>query len=296
MNSVTFRLLEVFKHVVENGSITGASARLSLSQPTVSLQLKKLTEIYGMPLLETHHGTINLTDAGKAVYQSALSILQTQEELNSHILALKGQSRGAFKLAVASTAKYLVPKILKPFCLEHPGINIHIKVGNSEQITDRIKQQLDDMYILSDVPEFSDIEARPFMTNKLKVVAPVDFDGPNHCHLNELLEHKFLIREQGSNTHKALQNYCLQNNINLTNIISIESNEAIQAAVSAGIGLAVLSEHTINQSTANPVKELNIIDFPLVNEWHAVSLLNRPKSSVSDAFREHLNQFGDLTV
>lgn len=292
MNSITFRLLQVFKQVVESGSITGASAKLSLSQPTVSLQLKKLSEIYDMTLLETHHGTINLTAAGKAVYQSAIAILQTQSELDAHIMALKGQSKGSFKLAVVTTAKYLIPKILKPFCLEHPGINIQVKVGNSQQLLDRVKQQQDDMYILSDVPDFSDIDVHAFMQNKLHVVAPTDFTGPNHCHLSALQEHKFLVREQGSSTHKALQNYCIQNNISLSNIMLIESNEAIQAAVAEGLGLAVLSEHTVNQGTTNSVKELNVIDFPLVDQWHAVSLVNRPKSEVSDAFREHLLSYG----
>lgn len=294
MNSITFRLLQVYKQVVESGSITGASAKLSLSQPTVSLQLKKLSEIYDMTLIETHHGTINLTDAGKAVYQSALTILQTQSELDAHILALKGQSKGAFKLAVVTTAKYLIPKILKSFCLEHPGINIQVKVGNSQQILERAQQQQDDMYILSDVPEFLDVDAHKFMPNKLHVVASTDFEGPNHCHLSVLQEYKFLVREHGSGTHNALQSYCIQNNISLSNIMLIESNEAIQAAVAEGIGLAVLSEHTVNQSTTNKVKALNVIDFPIVNDWHAVTLNKRPKSEVSDAFREHLLSYGSV--
>ena len=115
MNALTFRLLEVFKQIVESGSITAASVALQLSQPTVSLQLKKLTEICGVTLLETHHGTVLLTDAGNAVYQCANDIMRSKLNLSAHIESLKAHHHGGFKLAVVIIAKYLIPPILKPF-------------------------------------------------------------------------------------------------------------------------------------------------------------------------------------
>jgi len=288
MNSLTFRLLEVFKQVVETGSITAASAALKLSQPTVSLQLKKLSEIYDMTLLETHHGTVRLTDAGTAVYNCANEILNSQKTLESQIQALKEQHSSGFKLAVVSTAKYLITPILKPFCLENPGVNVQLKVGNTEQITQRLSDNKDDLYIFSSVPELKNITSTPFMDNQLKLVAPMDYCGPNHCHLSELQTQKFLVREKGSATHKVLVDYCLHNNIKLSNIMMIESNEAIQLAVSAGLGVAVLSQETLNQATHSAVKELNIIDFPIVNQWHTVTINNRLKSDASDKFKHHL--------
>ncbi len=294
MNSLTFRLLEVFKQVVETGSITAASAALKLSQPTVSLQLKKLSEIYNMTLLETHHGTLRLTEAGTAVYNCANEIMQSQKVLESHIDSLKMQQTSAFKLAVVSTAKYLITPILNPFCLENPGVNVQLKVGNTEQITQRLAENKDDLYIFSSVPELNNITSTPFMDNQLKLVGPTDYNGPNHCHLSELKEQKFLVREKGSATHKVLVDYCVQNNITLSNIMLIESNEAIQLAVSSGLGVAVLSQATLSQQTNAMVKELNIVDFPIVNQWHSVTLKNRPQSDISNKFTYHLLNHGQL--
>jgi DNA-binding transcriptional LysR family regulator len=292
MNTVTFRLLEVFKCVVETGSITAASTHLRLSQPTVSLQLKKLSEIYGITLLETHHGSIALTDAGRAVYACATSVMESQRNLKNHIQALKGQKAGTFKVAVVSTAKYLIPHILKTFCKEYPDIYVQVKVGNTEQIENRITEQQDDLYIIAKVPEDQDVDVTPFMQNPLKIVAPLDYAGPNHCHLSALQHQTFLLREQGSNTYNMLKEYCEQNNVSLDDVMIIESNEAIQLAVHSGIGLSVLSQHTLSQTDKHQVQELNIIDFPLINQWHAVSLKSRPSNGVLTAFKQHLQDYG----
>ena len=292
MNNVTFRLLEVFKCVVESGSITAASTALSLSQPTVSLQLKKLSEIYGITLLETHHGSIALTDAGRAVYQCATSVMESQRSLQNHIHALKGQKAGTFKVAVVSTAKYLVPQILKTFCKEYPDVYVQVKVGNSSQIEARMSEQQDDLYIVANVPENLEVEVTPFMQNRLKVVASPEYSGPNHCHLSALAEQTFLLREEGSNTFTTFNRYCEQNNVLLKDVLVIESNEAIQLAVHSGIGISVLSEHTIAQTDKHRVQELNIIDFPLVSHWHAVSVMNRPSNGVLTAFKSHLQIVG----
>jgi LysR family transcriptional regulator, low CO2-responsive transcriptional regulator len=296
MNTVTFRLLEVFKCVVETGSITAASHALSLSQPTVSLQLKKLSEIYDITLLETHHGSIALTDAGRAVYECATSVMESQRSLQNHIHALKGQKAGTFKIAVVSTAKYIVPQILKTFCKEYPDIYVQVKVGNSSQIEARMAEQQDDLYIVGNVPDDLEVEVTPFMQNPLKVVAPLDYSGPNHCHLSALVDHTFLLREEGSNTFNLFNRYCEQNNILLKDVLIIESNEAIQLAVHSGIGVSVLSEHTLAQTDKHRVQELNIIDFPLVSQWYAVSVVSRPSNGVLSAFKSHLQIVGQQQI
>ena len=128
MQSLTFRLLEVFQSIVDHGSITAASSALSLSQPTVSLQLKKLSGIVGMPLFEQTYGQLKMTEAGEAVYQCAQEVLGSQSRLESQVHALKGVEIGTLKLAVVTTAKYVVPPILSPFCKQHPNIEVRFIV------------------------------------------------------------------------------------------------------------------------------------------------------------------------
>lgn len=288
MNSLTFRLLEVYQQVVDSGSVTAASVALSLSQPTVSLQLKKLSTIMGMPLLEHVHGQIRMTQAGQAVYNCAQEVLSSQAKLNSQVQALQGVEIGSLKLSVVTTAKYIIPPLLSPFCKAHPNIDVSFKVGNRAQIIDRMRNNKDDLYVFSQPPKDDTIECVPFMKNNLVVIAPADYTGPDNCHLRDLVKQKFLLREEGSGTRRLMQDYCDRQDISFPHSMIIESNEAIRLAVASGLGLAILSEHVLNQSNADEVKILNIKDFPLQSSWQAVTISQRPISLAAQAFRDSL--------
>ncbi|MEG3767437.1 LysR substrate-binding domain-containing protein [Alteromonas sp. 14N.309.X.WAT.G.H12] len=288
MQSVTFRLLEVFQSIVDNGSITAASTALSLSQPTVSLQLKKLTSVVGMPLFVQTYGQLTLTEAGEAVYQCAQEVLGSHSRLESQIQALQGVEVGILKIAVVTTAKYVIPPILSPFCQQHPNIDVRFTVGNRATIIDRLQHNQDDIYIFSQPPVDDSLQCTPFMQNKLVVIAPKDFDGPDNCNLQTLSQYKFLLREFGSGTRRAIQEYCDDNGITFNNPMIIESNEAIRLAVTSGLGLAILSEHTLAQTPTDGVKILNVTDFPLVNHWQAVTVKHRQISLAAQAFHRAL--------
>ncbi|MDC8832176.1 LysR family transcriptional regulator [Alteromonas gilva] len=285
---LTFRLLEVFQQVVDCGSVTAASNALQLSQPTVSLQLKKLNSIVGMPLLEHFQGSQHLTEAGIAVYRCAQEILSSKEKLESQLSALRGVEIGSLKLAVVTTAKYIIPPLLSPFCKEHPNIDVRFTVGNRAQIAERLMQNRDDLYIFTYPPQDEELICEPFLANPLVVIAPPDYDGPDNCALSELTERKFLLREYGSGTRRTLDEYCDKRDITFTNTMVIESNEAIRLAVSAGLGLAVLSKHTLAQSSDDQVRILNITDFPIVSTWQVVTNRRRPISVAAQAFRQSI--------
>lgn len=289
MNTLTFRLLEVFQKVVDCGSVTAASNALELSQPTVSLQLKKLSGIVGLRLFEHYQGNIQLTEAGAAVYQCSQEILSSQAKLNSQISALRGVETGSLKLAVVTTAKYIIPPMLSPFCKQHPNIDVCFTVGNRAQIAKRLIQNRDDLYIFTYPPKDEELLSEPFLANPLIVIAPPDYDGPQNCSISTLAnKYKFLLREEGSGTRRTLQEYCDKQDIRFANTMVIESNEAIRLAVSAGLGLAVLSQHTLDQAAQGKVKILNITDFPLQSTWQVVTNKRRPISLSAQEFRHML--------
>lgn len=288
MHSLTFRLLEVFQRVVDLGSVTAASTSLKLSQPTVSLQLKKLSTQVGMPLLEQSHGQISLTEAGRAVYLCAQEVLTAHAKLNSQIAALQGVEVGSLKLAVVTTAKYVIPPLLSKFCRQHPNIDVQFTVGNRAQIIERIAHNKDDLYIFSQQPDDPDLTCAPFATNDLQIIAPTDFDPSDAKTLGDLAVHKFLLREAGSGTRAAIENYCLERGIKLNNTMIIESNEAIRLSVASGLGLAIISHHTLNNNGHEGVKVLEIDEFPLRTMWQVATNKNRPISLAAAAFKESL--------
>ncbi len=294
MNSLTFRLLQVYQQVVDSGSITAASTTLGLSQPTVSLQLKKLSSLFDMVLLEQQHGRLHMTEAGKAVYQCAQEVLTSQARLNSYIQALQGMEVGTLKIAVVTTAKYVIPPLLADFCNEHPGIEVTLKVGNRAQIIERLKNNQDDIYIFSQPPEDMPITAEAFLLNKLSVIAPHSYGGPDNCSLAGLSNQRVLLREPGSGTRKLVDEYCRLHSIEFGQPMVIESNEAIRLAVATGLGIAIISEHTLAHTPTDDVKLLNIEGFPLHNHWQAVTLNSRPESLAASGFKQFLREHGDV--
>lgn len=288
MNSLTFRLLEVFQEVVDGGSVTAASNALALSQPTVSLQLKKLSTIVGLPLLEHFNGKVHMTEAGEAVYRCAQEVLSSQATLRSQIQALQGMEIGSLKLAAVTTAKYIAPPLLSAFCKAHPNIDVHFTVGNREQIAQRLKQNRDDIYIFSQPPEDPIVQAEPFLDNNLVVIAPSDYTGPDRCTLHDLVNEKFLLRENGSGTRKAVDEFCTKAGFTFRDPMIIESNEAIRLSVASGLGLAILSEHTLAQVSSNDIKILRVDGFPISSSWHVVTRKNRPLSLAATAFAQSL--------
>lgn len=293
---ITFRLLEVFSEVVASGSITLASSRLQLSQPTVSLQLKKLTQEVGLPLIETQHGKLLMTEAGKAVYRCAQEIDAAQTKLSTQIQALNGIEKGQLSIVVVSTAKYVIPPILADFCKLHSGLDIQFQVRNRAQVVERLKNNQDDIYIFSHPPIGPSVVSKEFMDNRLLVIAPSDYDGPDNCGLNDLVDEQFLVREEGSGTRKTIEHYCEVNDIRLNRTMLVESNEAIKLSVSSGLGLAILSEHTLAQGFDDKIKILNVTDFPLLSHWYAVTSNERPKNLVCEGFLAFLNTYTNYNV
>lgn len=291
---LTFRLFQVFKQIVDSGSVTSASERLNLSQPTVSLQLKKLASEVGLPLVNNQQGKLVMTEAGEAVYQCAQEISASQHKLTTHIQALQGIEKGRLSIVVVTTAKYVIPPLLSDFSKKHSGLDIEFKVRNRGQVIDRLAQTKDDVYIFSHPPASPSIVSTPFLQNNLLVIAPKNYQGPDNCDLTELSDQRFLVRENGSGTRKAIEMYCQNQDIFLTNTMLVESNEAIKLSVASGLGIAILSDHTLAQGEKESVKILNIKDFPLQNHWHAVTSLNRPQNLACQAFLTFLSEHSSV--
>lgn len=287
---LTFRLFQVFKQIIDSGSVTSASERLNLSQPTVSLQLKKLANEVGLPLVNNQQGKLVMTEAGEAVYQCAQEISASQHKLTTHIQALQGIEKGRLSIVVVTTAKYVIPPILSAFSQKHSGLDIEFKVRNRGQVIERLHQNKDDIYIFSHPPTSPSIVSIPFLQNNLLVIAPKDYQGPDNCNLSGLANQRFLVRENGSGTRKAIEIYCQNKDVSLNNTMLVESNEAIKLSVASGLGIAILSDHTLAQGEKESVKILNIEDFPLQSHWHAVTSADRPQNLACQAFLTFLSQ------
>lgn len=293
----TLRQLQVFEAVARNLSYTRAAEELFTTQPTVSIQLKQLTDIVGQPLLEQLGKRIFLTDTGRELLKVCHEIFDGLARFEMLVSDMKGVKAGKLRLAVITTAKYFVPRLLGLFCLRYPGIDVSLKVENRERLLQRIADNQDDLYVLGQPPEHLEIELEPFLENRMVVLAASNHPlaGKKHIPPQRLEEEPFLMREPGSGTRLATEKFFTERGLKLKVRMELGSNEAIKQAVAGGLGIAVLSAHTL--ALERSIDELTILDvegFPIRRHWYLAYPKNKQLSVVAQAFLEFLHEESKL--
>jgi len=286
----TLRQLQVFEAIVRLGSFTRAAEELFLTQPTVSMQIKKLTDALGLPLFEHVGRNVEPTEAGLALYKSSRELFETLANLEMTVADLKGLKIGRLRLGVITTAKYLAPEILGEFSRLYPGIDLALKVTNRERIIERMHRNEDDLYFMGQAPDDElEVEAFPFAPNPLVVMAPRDHPlvRKKNIALSEIIEYPFIMREPGSGIRDATLRLFAAQNLRPRVRMELGSNEAIKHAVVGGLGVSVLSLHTLALEGADgPVAILDVEQFPIHRQWYIVYPKGKELSLVARTFLE----------
>ena len=283
--------LRIFECVARRLSFTRAAEELSLAQPTVSAQLKQLADEIGMPLFDQAGRSISLTDAGKELYATTQAMFEAWRQFEMRIAELRGLKRGELRLAVATTAKYLIPDLLGGFCAQYPDIDIKLEIGNREMLIERLKQRKDDIYIMVQPPEGDEFERVPFLENELVVVAQAGhaLTGSKAIPLARVARERFILRETGSGTRIELERFLRERGVTPNVRMELGSNEAIKHAVAAGLGVSVLSALTLHvDPMLDHLAVLDVQGFPLKSEWFVVFPAQRRLSVVAQAFSDNL--------
>lgn len=288
---ITFNQLRIFTTVVHQGSFSRAAEALHLTQPTLSVQVKQLADQIGAPLLEQIGKRVHPTAAGREVLVAAEDIARALERLESALAAQRGLERGHLRLAVVSTAEYFVPRLLGTFHARHPGIDVALQVVNRQQVIERLRENADDLYVMTRPPAGEDIEHRPVVANPLVVIAPRahPLASKSRVRLADLAAHPFVLRERGSGTRLVMEEFFARHSVRLDARLELGSNEAIKQAVSGGLGLSVISALALKRrSRAEGLAVLPVEGFPIPAQWHVVRLRGKQLSAAARAFLVHL--------
>lgn len=291
MLHLTLRQLKVFESVARHLSYSRAADELHLTQPAVSMQTKQLEDNIGLPLLEQLGKRIYLTEAGRELYQYSRSIAQQLSDMEVALDELKGMERGKLNISVVTTANYFAPHLLAKFCQRYRGVTVSLNVSNREAVLKQLADNLIDLAIMGQPPENLDIDSESFMENPLVVVAPSDHPlcKERFIPVKRLAREIFLVREPGSGTRSAMERFFAAHKIAINKGMETDTTEAIKQAVQAGMGLGIMSLHTVElELETNRLKILNVQGFPIVRYWYVVNRKNKRLSSVVNAFREFL--------
>lgn len=287
--NVTLRMLRVFESVAKHLNFTRAAEELHLSQPAVSMQIKQLEDVVGLPLFEHLGKRVYLTDAGKECFHYARSLSQLLEEMESVLTGLKGVQRGRLDIAVASTANYFGTRLLAAFSQRHPHSSYRFDVTNRETLLQQLQNNEKDLVIMGQPPEEMDLVAEPFMENPLVVIAPKGhaLAGVRRIALARLSEEPFVVRERGSGTRIAMERFFELRAVKLTTSMELTSNEAIKQAVQAGLGLGIVSVHTLElELETERLVVLDVEGFPIARHWYVVFRKGKRLSPIATAFKD----------
>jgi DNA-binding transcriptional LysR family regulator len=291
MLNFTLRQLQVFEKVASHLNYSRAAEELYLSQPAVSMQIKQLEGHIGLPLFEQMGKKIFLTEAGRELLHYSRSIAQQLAEMETVFDQMKGLGHGKLILSVVNTANYFTPRLLAKFCQRHPDINVILQVANRDAVLKQLADNSTDLAIMGQPPDGLDISAEPFLDNPLVVIAAPDHPLAKlkRVKLARLAQETFLSREPGSGTRSAMERIFAEHQISPRISMEMETNEAIKQAVQAGMGLGILSLHSIElELETRRLAMLNVEHFPLKRHWFVAHRCNKRLSGAALAFKEFL--------
>ena len=286
---VTFRQIEVFNAVARLKNYTRAAEELHLSQPAVSMQIKQLESSVGLPLFEQMGKAIYLTDAGKHMYDYGRNITGLLDEADTVFEAMKGVERGRLIISVATTASHFATRLLAEFTKQHAGITISLDITNREALHRQLDNNEPDLVIMGQPPDGVEVEAEAFMENPLVMIAPAGhaLGGRKDILLAELEDESFVVREKGSGTRSAIERFFLRHEIGFHTGIEMTSNEAIKQAVEAGLGLGIVSIHTLElELETKRLQVLDVCDFPIERHWYVIQRKGKRLSPAARAFKQ----------
>ena len=288
---ITSQQIKIFEAVARLRSYTNAAAELDLTQPAVSIQIKRLEENNDVKLVEVVSRKIYLTDAGKHMYESFKRILGELNDLDSHIRHEQENVSGELNLAVVTPAKYFIPYILKAFLNRYPEVIPRITVVNRRRILDELKQNQYDLSIMGRIPPELKMDATPFFKSELVVVAAGNCPLAKKLNvsLSEIADENFLVREKGSGIRIAMEERFALEGIEIEPYMELGSTESIKQGVMAGLGFSVLPMHSIRiEAKYGHLSILDIKGFPLNRDWFAAKPLDKVLTPAAAAFLDFL--------
>ncbi|MFH0299268.1 LysR family transcriptional regulator [Bradyrhizobium sp. 31Argb] len=292
---LTLRQLRALTAVHAAGSITGAANRLNLTQPAVTLQLRNLQELAGLPLIQRTVEGMALTDAGRTVLALVERIESALADCEQSLDMIAGKSGGRVAVGAVSTAKYFVPFAIAAFSQRYPKIDVTLRIGNREDIRDALRGYDLDIAVMGQPPPDIEVEMRPLGRHPHVIIAAADhrLNGKKRVAASDLAFETFITREHGSGTRMLMEQFFQKHRIEPKVGMAMDSNETIKQAVMAGLGIAFISQHTVfHELEEGRLVVLKVAGLPVMRQWHAMRRADKILLPPAQAMLEFLGKEG----
>lgn len=294
----TLHQLRVYRKVCECQSITRAAEALHLTQPAVSVQLKKFQEQFDEPLTEVLGRQLYITKFGHVINELAAELLKKADAIDSALDHHRGILTGHLRIASASTGKYVIPYFLTGFLRQNPKVSVSVNVTNKTRVVESLQKNELDFAMVSVVPEHLSLERYPLLSNELYLAAAADYpDLPSPMTPEALADYPLIFREEGSATRRAMEGYLQDRGIDARRSMQLVSNEAVKQAVRAGLGLSILARIGIrSELKLGAMQLIPLPGLPIVTEWNLVHARGKNLTRAARALVEYITTHRDEIV
>lgn len=288
MRRLTLKQLQTVRAVAQTGTIATAADILKVTPAALTARIKLLESDVGLSFFDRGGGRLRLTDAGQEVVNTTVRMDMLLVELGNTLAALKGKHAGHIALGAVSTAKYLAPRLIAAFSDANPRIQFSLSVGNRQETIRQLRDFAVDIVMMGQPPTDLPIVSQVIGAHPQVVIAPPHHPLARRRAIDraELVGEDFIIREEGSGT-RSVFDFVFGELASARPRIKLEigSNETIKQAVIAGLGLSLISAHTIEtEVAAGRLVVLDVVGFPVVRQWFLVRRENWTPTPVGEAF------------
>ena len=270
---ITMKQLRALSAVVQTGTVSGAAKILHVTPPAVSLQLKQFEILAGIELLERNSNGLTPTAAGQEILDASKGIDLLLSNCSDSLDNIKGMTSGTVRVGVISTAKYFAPRALAAFKKLHPEIEMNLQVGNRTETVAALEAFEFEFAIMGRPPKQFEVECAEIGPHPHILITPPDHPlaGKKGLKPQDLISESFLLREPGSGTRAITENLLVEAGAPLNSGMEMGSNETIKQAVMAGLGIALISAHTVSvELEEGRLAWLDVEGFPIERNWQVV--------------------------
>lgn len=288
---ISIKQLKIIEAIVKTHSYTLAAEQLHMTQPAISMQIKQLEQNTGITIFERQGKQVVLTSAGRDIHDYSRKIILHYEELQEAIHEIKNEHSGRIKVSAATTANHLITQMIANFSRTNKEITVALRITNREKLIEQLQNFEPDLVIMGEPPPKFDLISEPLIPNPLVVIASPDnpYAKQSSIPFKEIAKHEFVSRERGSGTRAAIERFFKSRGVQLKSTLEMGSNEAIKHSVTAGLGLGVVSLHSIKlELAANQLVVLDVNHFPIQRHWHIVKRKGKQLLPSAKAFQDFI--------
>jgi LysR family transcriptional regulator, low CO2-responsive transcriptional regulator len=270
---LTIRQLRALATVQASGSVTAAASRLNLTQPAVTLQIRNLQALAGLPLIQRTGDGMAVTDAGRHVLALAERVEAALLDCERSLDMIAGRTGGRVSIAAVSTAKYFVPFAIAGFSRRFPQVDVSLRIGNREDVRAALRGYDLDIAIMGRPPADVPVEMRLLGKHPHVIIAAADHGlaRKKRVAVTDLANENVITREIGSGTRMLMEQFFQKNALKPKIGMEMDSNETIKQAVIAGLGIAFISAHTVAHELAEGrLIVLDVAGLPIVRQWYVI--------------------------